>query len=223
MSLVEVTNLFKNFKQLEVLHNVSLTLEAGEFVLICGKSGSGKSTLLNCIAGLENFEKGDLKVDGRSLQDITQEQRADLRLQSMGIVFQFFNLLPALTVLQNVALPAMLAGKGASESNRLAEKLLDDVGISHLQNKKPTHISGGESQRAAIARALLLSPRLILADEPTGNLDQENGEIVMGLFKDIATERKSAVLLVSHEPSHSVLADSCYRITDGKLTEYEAS
>jgi len=213
--VVVVTKLKKRFpgRVDPVVNELSLEVTARQLVLIKGRSGSGKSTLLHCIAGLESFDSGEVTVVGQSFSDKGIEALAKIRLEYIGVVFQFFNLIGSLTLEQNILLPAHLAGTAIRDVKRRAEELHDLIGISHVLRQYPHEVSGGEAQRAAIARALLLKPKLILADEPTGNLDEENAQVVMKMFRTLVEELGVSVLMVSHEEDFSSYSDKVYQMT----------
>ncbi len=205
------------------LKSIDLQIQAGEFVSIIGKSGSGKSTLLNMISGIDRPTTGEVWVNGKPIHQLNENQMAIWRGGNLGIMFQFFQLLPALSLLQNVILPMDLAGKYAPrERRKRAEHLLDIVGLSEHRGKLPSMISGGQQQRAALARALANDPPLIVADEPTGNLDSKTAETVFALFNDLVAEGKT-VIIVTHDSSLAKRAHRTALIADGEIVnEYVA-
>ncbi len=205
------------------LKSIDLQIHAGEFVSIIGKSGSGKSTLLNMISGIDRPTSGEVWVNGHAVHELNENQMAVWRGGNLGIMFQFFQLLPALSLLQNVILPMDLAGKYTRRERRQrAEHLLDIVGLSDHQNKLPSMISGGQQQRAALARALANDPPLIVADEPTGNLDSKTAETVFTLFNGLVAEGKT-VIIVTHDSSLAKRAHRTALIADGEIVnEYVA-
>lgn len=205
------------------LKAIDLCICAGEFVSIIGKSGSGKSTLLNMITGIDRPTTGEVYVNGAAIHELNENQLAIWRGGNLGIIFQFFQLLPALNLLQNVILPMELAGKySARERRNRAEHLLDLVGLKEHQHKLPSMISGGQQQRAAVARALANDPPLLIADEPTGNLDSKTAETVFALFNDLVAQGKT-VIIVTHDSSLAKRAHRTALIADGEIVnEYVA-
>jgi ABC-type lipoprotein export system ATPase subunit len=205
------------------LKSIDLQINPGEFVSIIGKSGSGKSTLLNMISGIDHPTTGEVWVRGTPVHSLNEDQMASWRGENMGILFQFFQLLPALSLLQNVILPMDLAGKyKPRERRKRAEHLLEIVGLAEHQNKLPSMVSGGQQQRAAIARALANDPPLIVADEPTGNLDSKTAESVFALFNDLVAQGKT-VIIVTHDSSLAKRAHRTALIADGEIVnEYLA-
>lgn len=205
------------------LKNIELQINPGEFVSIIGKSGSGKSTLLNMISGIDHPTTGEVWVNGSPVHELNEDQMASWRGENMGILFQFFQLLPALSLLQNVILPMDLAGKyKPRERRKRAEHLLEIVGLADHQHKLPSMVSGGQQQRAAIARALANDPPLIVADEPTGNLDSKTAESVFALFNELVAQGKT-VIIVTHDSSLAKRAHRTALIADGEIVnEYVA-
>lgn len=201
----------------QVLRDVTLEIPRSAFTAIVGKSGSGKSTLLNILAGLETADSGEIVVCGTNLAGLSQEALARFRLERIGLVFQFFNLLPTLTLRENVAVAGQLAGRSRSKTMDEAGALLEEVGLSRQMDRLPDQVSGGENQRAAVARALVGSPELILADEPTGSLDRENADAVIDLFRGLNERRGVSILLVTHDPELEQAADRVFRINDGRI------
>lgn len=198
------------------VRDVSLHVAAGEFVAVMGRSGSGKSTLLNLIGGLEKPTSGIVQVAGRRLDQLSDNALTEFRREEIGIIFQFYNLLPTLTVAENVALPARLARRTTGLAKRVDE-LLTRVGLTERAHFRPHRLSGGEMQRAAIARALVNEPSLLLADEPTGNLDTRLANEVLEDLRSTADERGCTVVLVTHSSDAAQFADRCYWMHDGSL------
>jgi len=205
--------LSKSFGETRVFHDVSLTLAPGEFVALLGESGVGKSTLLNCIAGLDTPDTGRVLVAGTDLATLREDGRARLRRAHLGFVFQAFHVLPHLTVAENVALPLLLLGRPKAETGARVHDLLDAVGLGKLGARFPAQLSGGQLQRVAIARAVVHAPGLILADEPTGNLDPETAERVLGVLLSQVRGAGAACLLVTHSAAAAARADRTLRLT----------
>ena len=203
------------------LKNIDLEIDQGEFVALVGPSGSGKSTLLNLLGGLDRPTSGDISVQGVALQSANEEALTQHRRHNIGFVFQTFNLLPTLTALENVALPLMLFGVDLAERSRRATSLLERVGLGHRLHHRPTELSGGEQQRAAIARALVNDPKLILADEPTGNLDSSIGADVMRLLRELNSESGVTLIIVTHDPEVAAYADRIVHLRDGEISRIE--
>ncbi len=200
-----------------VLDDVSAVFEKGDFVVLLGKSGSGKSTLLNLISGIEVPTSGDVYVDGVALTQLDERSRTLFRRDYIGFVFQFFNLIPTLTVLENVTLPQELAGGERAVVEERAMALLQRVGLADRRDTFPDRLSGGEQQRVAIARALAHDPTLVLADEPTGNLDEETGARVLSLLLELTQEAGKTLIMATHNPEVAPLADRVYSIHEGRL------
>jgi lipoprotein-releasing system ATP-binding protein len=210
---VAAIGVFKSYRdgerQVEVLRGVDLAIAGGEMVAIVGPSGSGKSTLLHLLGGLDRPDRGEVRVGAADLGRLSTPELAAFRNRTVGFVFQFHQLLPDFTALENVALPGRIAGWSAAASERRAAALLDEVGLADRSTHFPSELSGGERQRAAICRALLLEPPLLLADEPTGNLDPENGERIFDLLLQLQARHGTTTVLVTHHPG---LANRCARI-----------
>lgn len=200
------------------LDELSLEISAGEFVAITGPSGCGKSTLLNLLGGLDRPDAGELHVDGVPLHSANDAALTDYRRRRLGIVFQFFNLLPAMTVVENVELPLLFAGTPRRTMRDRALALLDLVGLGHRADHRPHQLSGGEMQRTAIARALVHEPALLLADEPTGNLDTANADRVMDALAKIASQRLTTMVVVTHSEAVAGMAPRRIHLLDGKIS-----
>jgi putative ABC transport system ATP-binding protein len=224
--VVEILDVSKSYAEgdavREVLSNVRLTLHAGEFVVLLGRSGSGKSTLLNLISGIDLPSRGTVRVDGRELVTLSEHERTLLRRERIGFIFQSFNLLPTLTVEENILLPLELTGREGPESRERVRELLDTVGLGNRAASFPDRLSGGEQQRVAVARALAHTPLLLLADEPTGNLDEQTGRKVLDLLVGLTRREKACALIVTHDPGLVSRADRVLSLETGRLVEREA-
>jgi ABC-type lipoprotein export system ATPase subunit len=223
VSLLTATDLQKVYvsgeARVTALGGVSLDLDAGDFVAVMGPSGCGKSTLLHLCGAMDRPSAGRILFEGRDLAALSDDDLTRLRRERVGFVFQFFNLLPSLTLGDNVALPCLLGGMRASDAEARARRLADHVGISHRWHHYPQQVSGGELQRAAIARALVHGPSLIIADEPTGNLDSANGERVLALLRDLNRDMGVTILLATHSADVAAAAKRVQRMRDGQLME----
>lgn len=202
-----------------VLHHVDATVAIGETIALMGKSGSGKSTLLNLVSGIDTPDAGDIVVAGASLVQMNEQQRTLFRRRMVGFVFQFFNLVPTLTVLENVLLPLELNGITGAPARHSALDLLEQVGLATRRTAYPDRLSGGEQQRIAIARALAHSPSLILADEPTGNLDNDTSAHVLALLDRLVRQTGKTMLMVTHSPDVAAVADRVLHLREGRLVE----
>lgn len=222
MSLVELRNVSKVYhlggEEIRALDNVSLDIEIGEFISVIGPSGSGKSTLMHILGCLDTPSGGTFQLDGVMIQSASPSQLAAIRNQKIGFVFQFFNLLPKLNVLQNVELPMIYAGKNGRERREHAMHALQLVGLDNRAKHRPSQLSGGQQQRAAIARALVNQPKIIFADEPTGNLDSNTGEAILELFRKLSTEGRT-IALVTHDPEIAAITPRRIEIRDGKIAD----
>jgi putative ABC transport system ATP-binding protein len=220
---VRIERLGKVFQEGEmqrtVLSDVSLTLTPGEFIVLLGNSGSGKSTLLNLISGIDQPSTGTIWINQLAITELDERSRTLLRRDQIGFVFQFFNLIPTLTVLENVTLPQELAGWPSQMARQSALKLLDQVGLADRVDTFPDKLSGGQQQRVAIARALAHNPSLVLADEPTGNLDEETGQRVLQLLLNLTRSVHKTLIMATHNPAIAQLADRVLRVQDGHLVQ----
>lgn len=218
--LIQLSGVVKTYtaeeRTVQALAGVDLNVPRGQFLVIVGRSGCGKSTLLNLLGGLDNPTKGDLVVAGKNVPSLNDRQLTDYRRHTVGIIFQFFNLLPLLTVLENATLPALLAGKNKAETLQRAEELLSAVGLEQRIHQQASLLSGGEMQRVAVARALINDPPLLLADEPTGNLDSRSAEAVLSALRDL-THGKRTVVMVTHSREAAAIADLTREMRDGKF------
>ena len=222
MALVEIRNVSKIYhlggEEIRALDDVSLDIDSGEFISIIGPSGSGKSTLMQIVGCLDTPSKGTIKLDGTMIQDASPRQLAAIRNQKIGFVFQFFNLLPKLTVLQNVELPMVYGGIAGRERRARAMQALELVSLANRSKHRPSQLSGGQQQRVAIARALVNNPKIIFADEPTGNLDSHTGELILQLFRKLSTEGRT-IILVTHDPEIAAITPRRIEIRDGKIAD----
>jgi lipoprotein-releasing system ATP-binding protein len=218
---LEVMNVYKGFAKgntwLDVLKGVSLEVSSGEMLAVVGPSGSGKSTLLYLIAALERPDRGTLQFDGRDVFQLSDLEQAEFRNHHVGFVFQFHHLLPELTALENVMLPGLIARRMRREILAEATSLLATMGLAERMEHRPGELSGGEQQRVAIARALVNHPDLVLADEPTGNLDRQSGEAIQELLRSLNQERKQTFIVVTHNEAFAKALDRTVRLIDGKL------
>jgi putative ABC transport system ATP-binding protein len=220
---IQVENVRKRYGALEVLKGVDLIVAVGQFTAIMGKSGSGKSTLLGVIAGLERPDEGRVLIMGQKLAGMSDHEMAELRRRSIGIVFQGFSLIPSLTALDNVLLPTFFAAQTpAAERRQRAIDLLKQVGLGERLNYRPSALSGGEQQRVAIARALINSPSVLLADEPTGNLDQETGAAILDLLLGLGRTHGTTLVIVTHDPDVAAKAGRVVEMKDGRISDGHA-
>ncbi|HEX6074640.1 MAG TPA: ABC transporter ATP-binding protein [Micromonosporaceae bacterium] len=218
--LIDVSKTYRvGERDVAALRGVDLRVDAGEFVAVVGPSGSGKSTLLNLLGLLDRPSAGTLSLDGVNVAGLDEKGAADLRLRQIGFIFQAFNLLASLRAWENVAVPAVLAGRRLGAVREQCRELLARVGLADRAEHFPSQLSGGQLQRVAIARALSLEPRVILADEPTGNLDSASGEEVVGLLRQVAADTGRTVVIVTHDAQVAAAADRQLTMRDGQLVE----
>ena len=217
-TLLEASGLKKAYgsdgESVQALRGVDITVESGEFVSIMGPSGCGKSTLLHILGGLDRPDAGTVTLEGRRTESLSEAARAKLRRRSIGYMFQFFNLIGSMSAAENVELPALIAGMGTAEARRRREALFEELGITARAGKVPSKLSGGEQQRVALARALVNSPSVLMADEPTGNLDSKSAREVVALLKKLNSQGQT-VLLVTHDPRVAAAGDRVIRMRDG--------
>src|SRR3989475_1056706 len=222
MALVELRNVSKIYhlggEEIRALDDLSLDIQEGEFISIIGPSGSGKSTLMHILGCLDSPTKGTITLDGTMIQDASTAQLARIRNQKIGFVFQFFNLLPKLNVLQNVELPMVYSGVSGRQRRERALTALKLVGLENRSKHRPSQLSGGQQQRVAIARALVNDPKIIFADEPTGNLDSHTGEIILELFRKLHADSRT-IILVTHDPGIAAVTPRRIEIRDGKISQ----
>jgi putative ABC transport system ATP-binding protein len=220
MSLAELRNVSKIYRlgeeEIRALDDVTLDIEEGEFISIIGPSGSGKSTLMHILGCLDSPTKGTIQLDGVMIQNANARQLASIRNRKIGFVFQFFNLLPKLNVMQNVELPMIYSGISGKERRRRAMESLEAVDLANRSKHRPSQLSGGQQQRVAIARALVNEPRIVFADEPTGNLDSHTGDAILQLFRKLSQEGKT-IVLVTHDPEIAAVTPRRIEIRDGKI------
>ena len=223
MSIVEIKNLTKIYGSGETaviaLDHVSFAVEAGEFVAIMGPSGCGKSTLLHLVGGLDHSSEGSVTIGGLTLSALSDDRLTELRRKKIGFVFQFFNLIPVLNAVENAALPVTLDGIQQSVARQRATDWLNKIGMSDRLSHRPDQLSGGQQQRVAVARALVSEPELILADEPTGNLDTRAGDEIARLLRKACKEWNRTVIMVTHDPRIAAYADRIIFLKDGRITE----
>ena len=215
--MIEVKNIHKSFGQLEVLKGVNLKVQKGEIVAIVGKSGAGKTTLLQIIGTLDRPTKGNVLIDGTDVFEMKDRELAAFRNRHIGFIFQFHQLLPEFTALENVCIPAMIAREKESEYTARATQLLTELGLKDRMNHKPNELSGGEKQRVAAARALMMKPDIILADEPTGSLDTQNKKELSDLLLQLRQQYGQTILLVTHDKELASIADRVIEIVDGVI------
>ncbi|MBE6058558.1 MAG: ABC transporter ATP-binding protein [Clostridium sulfidigenes] len=222
MNIIEVKSLYKSYMEdevakVQVLKGVNVNIKQGEFVAILGPSGSGKSTFLNMIGGMDLPDKGQIIIDTMDITKLNDNNLSDFRLHKIGFIFQFFNLIPMLTAKENISLPSEVKNK--KKDIEYINMLIAKLGLKDRENHYPAQLSGGEQQRVAIARALVNKPRIILADEPTGNLDSKNSKAVIKLLKEISEEMKLTIILITHDKEIASYADRILNMMDGVLYE----
>jgi len=223
IGLITLSHVTKQYEEAGIvriiLNDVTLTLECGEFAVLLGKSGTGKSTLLNLIGGIDTPTAGDVRIDGRSITGMNDHDRTVYRRDNIGFIFQAFNLIPMLSIWENVVMPVELSGDARKRKvgKERARDLLDQVGLGSRLSAFPDRLSGGEQQRVAIARALSIDPVLVLADEPTGNLDTETGKIVLDLLDQLTRKARKNLIMVTHSEDVIGIADRVLHLKDGKI------
>ncbi len=220
--MIEVKNLSKSFNNQLVLNNISIEIKKGEFISIVGASGAGKTTFLNILGTLEEYDKNpktSILFNNLEITNMDDNKLSSFRNREIGFIFQFHQLLPELTAQENILLPSMIGKRNEKESIEDLNKLSSLLEINNILNKKPEFLSGGEKQRVAVARALINSPSILLADEPTGNLDSKNAEKIQKLFKKINSQLNVTIVLVTHNKAFSKIADKCLVLSDGKWSK----
>ena len=215
--MLKVSKLEKSYATSKVLRGIDFSMVEGERIAIMGPSGSGKSTLLNCIGGIDRPDNGEILFEGLSLTSLSEQELCELRRNKISTIFQFFHLLPTLTARENIEFPMLLNSIGKSERNEKGDELLDAVKIQHRACAFPHELSGGEKQRVAIARSLSMQPKLILADEPTGNLDSKNTDSVLELIENLSKQHGIAMLLVTHNEEVTRICDQTITMNDGLI------
>ncbi len=223
MSIIEVENVKKSFgkgeSKTQILNGMNFSIEKGDFVSLMGASGSGKSTMLYLIGGLDREFEGAIKIAGEDISKKKEKELSKLRLEKIGFVFQFYNLVQNLTVEDNIMLPIKMSKKNNAEAKKRLEEILEITGLKEKRKSLPRQLSGGQQQRVAIARAILGEPEIILADEPTGNLDSKSGEEIMELFKRINEEKKITILQVTHSEKSATYGNKIIRLENGHVVE----
>jgi len=221
-NIIELKNVCKSYQlgsvEIKALCDVDLQIKRGDFLAIVGPSGSGKSTMMNLVGALDLSSRGDIFLDGQNIEHLPESELAQIRGKKIGFVFQTFNLIPTLNVVENIALPMIFHGISKEERTKRAEEIVKEVGLSHRKNHFPKELSGGERQRVAIGRALANDPEVILADEPTGNLDTKTGMEIIKIFIDLNKKGKT-IILVTHNPGLIKYAQKVLKISDGKIIE----
>ncbi|MCM1377493.1 MAG: ABC transporter ATP-binding protein [Clostridium sp.] len=215
--MLELRNIEKSYGNLHVLKGIDMQVGDSEIVAILGPSGAGKSTLLHIAGTLDTADSGTIIYDGIDLRGLKGKKLDTFRSQNLGFIFQFHELLPEFTARENVALPALIAGKSRKEAYRKAAELLENLGLGDRMDHKPGELSGGEKQRTAIARALVNDPKLVLADEPTGSLDSQNRDEILGIISRMCKERGQSFLIVTHDTALTSIADRIIRMVDGRI------
>lgn len=216
--MISLSNISKSYGNLQVLRNISLDIRPGEVMAIVGPSGAGKTTLLQIAGTLDAPDSGIVKYDGTELTSLPDRKLSAFRNRNIGFIFQFHQLLPEFSVVENVMLPALIGRSGKREARRKAEELLEKLGLGDRLNHKPSQLSGGEKQRAAIARALINSPAVVFADEPTGSLDSANRDDIMALIRNLSCELGQTFVIVTHDDTVAAIADRLVSMADGEIT-----
>jgi len=222
--MIQTIDLYKIYNitegiEVRALNGVSMEVKRGEFVSVMGPSGSGKTTLLNMIGALDTPTSGIVKINGKNIAKMSDQERTNLRLKEIGFIFQFYNLVPVLTAYENIELPMVFAHKSKQKREENANKFLNIVGLREMRDHLPSELSGGEQQRVAIARALCNEPSILIADEPTGELDTKMGMEIISLLRELNAELNQTILMVTHDPDVGALAEKIFRMQDGKIID----
>lgn len=215
--MLQASGIFKSYRDLEILKGVDFRVNKAEIVTIVGASGAGKSTLLHIIGTLDRADKGQIEINGTNISRLSQSGLSAFRNEHIGFIFQFHHLLPEFTALENICIPAFIARKGKKEAEQRAASLLKMLGLEHRAGHKPNELSGGEQQRVAVARALINNPAIILADEPSGNLDSQNAQSLHALFKELRDEFSQTFIIVTHNEELAEMADRKVVMKDGRI------
>ena len=215
--MIKASNIYKSFGNVDVLKGVDLTINKGEIACIVGASGAGKSTLLQIIGTLDKADKGSITIDNQDITSLNQRKLAAFRNKKIGFVFQFHHLLPEFTALENICIPAYIAGVSKKEASEKAMQLLDYLNLTNRKDHKPSMLSGGEQQRIAVARALINNPAIVLADEPSGNLDSQSAKDLHNLFFDLRDKTGQTFIIVTHNPQLAEMADRTFTMKDGLI------
>lgn len=217
IELQDVSRIFSvGGQEVRAMDHISLTIKSGEYLSIMGPSGSGKSTLLNIIGLLDTPNSGAYMLEGRDVTSLEDQQLAEIRRSKIGFIFQFFHLIPRLTAVQNIELPLVLSGMGKKQRSLVSSRLIEEFGLSHRKNHRPDELSGGQRQRVAIARAVINQPAVLLADEPTGNLDRTSGAEIIDLMEAL-NKKGQTLVVVTHDPEIGERADRCIHVVDGRI------
>lgn len=217
IELRNLTRIYRNGVDFRALDRACLKIKKGEFVAIVGPSGSGKSTLMHLIGLLDTPSEGTLLIDGQDVTELSDKARSELRNRMLGFIFQYHHLLPDFTALENVMMPLLIAGRSKKEARKVAEKLLEQVGLGDRMDHRPGELSGGQNQRVAVARALSCSPAIVLGDEPTGNLDTKTGDMIYELLRRLNRQLKQTFIVVTHNEELAARADRVIRLVDGEI------